>query len=262
MLFFQTSSRHRNPASNKCGMDAMFLFGSVGASVLDWGYVFYRESIAHVHSQHPSLTQHTRSPFHAHAHSPLEDRCGGFAACVIDAPGPSHSSEGHFAPLRCQSGVPPTMRKKSAMEGLQNAPTKNYAETRDRTGDLQIFGLTLSQLSYRGFMQIAQCSGNSPVGRAQGSELCGRGFEPHGGCFSFAGTVEKGGSASGTHCKEAYWVATAKLVPLAKMAAALFLCYQICTDECGNARLPKTSRMYQQHAMYRLRSTTCNVSFI
>ena len=26
----------------------------------------------------------------------------------------------------------------------------NYAETRDRTGDLQIFSLTLSQLSYRG----------------------------------------------------------------------------------------------------------------
>ena len=34
-------------------------------------------------------------------------------------------------------------------------PTGN-AETRDRTGDLQIFGLTLSQLSYRG-----SCSGNS-----------------------------------------------------------------------------------------------------
>ena len=32
-------------------------------------------------------------------------------------------------------------------------PTKamrNSAETRDRTGDLQIFSLTLSQLSYRG----------------------------------------------------------------------------------------------------------------
>ena len=27
-----------------------------------------------------------------------------------------------------------------------------HAETRDRTGDLQIFGLTLSQLSYRGLM--------------------------------------------------------------------------------------------------------------
>ena len=30
--------------------------------------------------------------------------------------------------------------------------TPNTAETRDRTGDLQIFGLTLSQLSYRGLM--------------------------------------------------------------------------------------------------------------
>ena len=27
---------------------------------------------------------------------------------------------------------------------------QEYAETRDRTGDLQIFSLTLSQLSYRG----------------------------------------------------------------------------------------------------------------
>ena len=30
------------------------------------------------------------------------------------------------------------------------AQLKQNAETRDRTGDLQIFGLTLSQLSYRG----------------------------------------------------------------------------------------------------------------
>ena len=42
------------------------------------------------------------------------------------------------------------------MDGPQNVPTKKYAETRDRTGDLQIFGLTLSQLNYRGFMQTAQ----------------------------------------------------------------------------------------------------------
>ncbi len=33
-----------------------------------------------------------------------------------------------------------------------------YAETRDRTGDLQIFSLTLSQLSYRG---ICFCIGYS-----------------------------------------------------------------------------------------------------
>ena len=31
------------------------------------------------------------------------------------------------------------------------ATQKSCAETRDRTGDLQIFSLTLSQLSYRGF---------------------------------------------------------------------------------------------------------------
>ena len=30
--------------------------------------------------------------------------------------------------------------------------SKSYAETRDRTGDLQIFNLTLSQLSYRGLL--------------------------------------------------------------------------------------------------------------
>ena len=36
---------------------------------------------------------------------------------------------------------------------------KVHAETRDRTGDLQIFSLTLSQLSYRGsgIMEILQC---------------------------------------------------------------------------------------------------------
>ena len=36
------------------------------------------------------------------------------------------------------------------------------AETRDRTGDLQIFGLTLSQLSYRGHTGIATI-GASPT---------------------------------------------------------------------------------------------------
>ena len=137
-----------------------------GCNVLDWvcrcvcsslGVRFCRESIAHAHSQHPSLTQHTRSLFHAHPYSPLEDRCGWFAACTIDAPGPSHRSERHFAPIRCQSGVPLTLRKKNAMDGPQNVPTKKYAATRDRTGDLQIFGRTLSQLSYRGFMQTVQC---------------------------------------------------------------------------------------------------------
>ena len=38
------------------------------------------------------------------------------------------------------------------LEGLEgmSAQVVDYAETRDRTGDLQIFSLTLSQLSYRG----------------------------------------------------------------------------------------------------------------
>ena len=34
----------------------------------------------------------------------------------------------------------------------------NYAETRDRTGDLQIFSLTLPQLSYRGLAAWFQSS--------------------------------------------------------------------------------------------------------
>ena len=35
-----------------------------------------------------------------------------------------------------------------------------HAETRDRTGDLQIFSLTLSQLSYRGSDALAQVESN------------------------------------------------------------------------------------------------------
>ena len=38
--------------------------------------------------------------------------------------------------------------------GLQGA--RSDAETRDRTGDLQIFSLTLSQLSYRGLVKMCQ----------------------------------------------------------------------------------------------------------
>ena len=34
--------------------------------------------------------------------------------------------------------------------GHRDVTYKNAASTRDRTGDLQIFSLTLSQLSYRG----------------------------------------------------------------------------------------------------------------
>ena len=35
---------------------------------------------------------------------------------------------------------------------MQMLAGENNAETRDRTGDLQIFSLTLSQLSYRGLI--------------------------------------------------------------------------------------------------------------
>ena len=42
--------------------------------------------------------------------------------------------------------------------------TQDHAETRDRTGDLHLFSLTLSQLSYRGF-EIAE----SDVGLAGGA---------------------------------------------------------------------------------------------
>ena len=42
------------------------------------------------------------------------------------------------------------VRPAAAMLLLRSLMKKNHAETRDRAGDLQIFGLTLSQLSYRG----------------------------------------------------------------------------------------------------------------
>ena len=48
---------------------------------------------------------------------------------------------------------PPTVRDKMLWMGWETFLLQKCAETRDRTGDLQIFGLTLSQLSYRGLMQ-------------------------------------------------------------------------------------------------------------
>ena len=41
--------------------------------------------------------------------------------------------------------------------------TGNIAETRDRTGDLQIFSLTLSQLSYRGFVPSMPRNTECPI---------------------------------------------------------------------------------------------------
>ena len=42
---------------------------------------------------------------------------------------------------------------------------RNGAKTRDRTGDLQIFGLTLSQLSYLGDVQLRGYSIDPPANR-------------------------------------------------------------------------------------------------
>ena len=39
-------------------------------------------------------------------------------------------------------------------ESMRVGLSGTNAETRDRTGDFQIFSLTLSQLSYRGFWKI------------------------------------------------------------------------------------------------------------
>ena len=46
--------------------------------------------------------------------------------------------------------------------------TPNTAETRDRTGDLQIFGLTLSQLSYRGLVSKQFNDLNTPCPYTEG----------------------------------------------------------------------------------------------
>ena len=50
-------------------------------------------------------------------------------------------------------------RKKLCFVYVQSARIE-LAETRGRTGDLQIFGLTLSKLSYRGLVSIARMSLN------------------------------------------------------------------------------------------------------
>ena len=45
------------------------------------------------------------------------------------------------------------------LENIKNRKEKNYAATRDRTRDLQIFSLTLSQLSYRGLAGLGDSVG-------------------------------------------------------------------------------------------------------
>ena len=49
----------------------------------------------------------------------------------------------------------------------ENQNSTRNAETRDRTGDLQIFGLTLSQLSYRGDRAILHNAKSYPVSQTQ-----------------------------------------------------------------------------------------------
>ena len=51
----------------------------------------------------------------------------------------------HSAGLRTDSDRPRTQRQQNGTGG-----TKKNADSRDRTSDLQIFSLTLSQLSYTG----------------------------------------------------------------------------------------------------------------
>ena len=56
------------------------------------------------------------------------------------------------------------------------------AETRDRTGDLQIFSLTLSQLSYRGqmHMDVALLISTRGIGQCSGALGAGTGLCPEG----------------------------------------------------------------------------------
>ena len=59
--------------------------------------------------------------------------------------------------------------KKMDFEKLIN----ECAETRDRTGDLQIFSLTLSQLSYRGFVNLPIVCGRIKDGYASSLAITG-----------------------------------------------------------------------------------------
>ena len=81
---------------------------------------------------------------------------------------------GHLAPeartmpldqtAGCEDCSPPWAAPRDREGGAPaaNDAAPSNAETRDRTGDLQIFGLTLSQLSYRG------CASNTTLASAQG----------------------------------------------------------------------------------------------
>ena len=78
-------------------------------------------------------------------------------------------------PMRtsAQQSVPDASGRPTTRRG---ASEYHRAETRDRTGDLQIFGLTLSQLSYRGYdsEHIALRTGKTKIVLCDG---CGRNRE-------------------------------------------------------------------------------------
>ena len=83
-------------------------------------------------------------------------------AC-LGAENKTHPLGRHPAAASCSPGGelerlrrPRTPKGSDAFE-----PEASNAETRDRTGDLQIFSLTLSQLSYRGYM-VAECRAAPP----------------------------------------------------------------------------------------------------
>ena len=69
----------------------------------------------------------------------------------------------HFMPARGAASTARTAPSPTVLCDLHQfrPQPRSHAETRDRTGDLQIFSLTLSQLSYRGLemrQQIWVCS--------------------------------------------------------------------------------------------------------
>ena len=126
----------------------------MGSSALSWWYAWTHWDL----NPGPSACEADVIPLH---HVPLRRRgakrlCS--LSCAILAWG-LRTGIGEFPSTFLQ------LSKASAgLQRLQNAlaaalapdARKQNAETRDRTGDLQIFSLTLSQLSYRGYVLNAR----------------------------------------------------------------------------------------------------------
>ena len=76
---------------------------------------------------------------------------------------------------QCRTQTPSQQKKPPRTHPRKHKPTQTRttktAETRDPTGDLQIFSLTLSQLSYRGFQRWSGV--NQPMGAAERQHLLG-----------------------------------------------------------------------------------------